>query len=107
MDEKTKKIVNDAEQRDYIYVYFIENHIATSKVSLEMRPFDYEEAGNLECVKQKYFNQNNIKFIYSIFRFRIFSPKIKENRIKNKNTNLFNIDIILIDEKKGEFKKKI
>ena len=108
MDDKGK----EEEKREFQYIYFIENHIVTAKVDLELKPGNYEEAGYLQSVKQNYFNQNNKKFIYSIFRFRIFSSKIKENRNKNKDNNLFNISIILKNlnnnkNDKEQFIKKI
>ena len=105
MDNHNKK---EEEKREFQYVYFIENHLLSSKVNLELQPKNDEEAGDLQSVKQEYFNQNNMKFIYSIFRFTIFSSKIKENRNNNKKN--FNIKVILNDfsyEQKEQFEKQI
>ena len=92
----------EEEKREFQYVYFIENHIVTSKVNLELQTKDNKEVGYSELVKQDYFNQNNMEFIYSIFHFRNFSSIIRKNLIRNNDKNIFNVDIILNDLSYGK-----
>ena len=71
-------------KREFQYVYFIENHINTSSVLLELSR-KQTVADNLECVKigQKEKREKEI-YIYSIYRFRFYSSRVKENFSKIK-----------------------
>ena len=118
----------EEETREYQYVYFIENHIETSHIIIEL-PRSQLVADNLECVKtdRKEINSKEI-FIYSIYRFRFYSSRIKlidseikenlfiirENIPKNwdiqfmhKEAKNYDISIELTDEKNVKFEKKI
>lgn len=68
----------EEEAREYQYVYFIENHIETTHVIIELSKSQIV-ADNLECVKKdkKEINSKYI-YIYSIYRFRFYSSRIKE-----------------------------
>ena len=64
------------EQKDSSYVYFIENHIETSpsKVSISK---DYMY-GELLDVKNETRQINKEKYILTLYRFKIYVPKLKE-----------------------------
>ena len=119
----------EEETREFQYVYFIENHIETSHVKVELSR-KQTVADNLECVK---INQKEIdskdNYFYSIYRFRLYSSriienfsKIKENiakvkeniskrldiQFKQKEIKSYDITIEMIDEdKKDKFEKTI
>jgi hypothetical protein len=80
----------EEETREYQYIYFIENHIETTHVIIELSR-NQIVADNLECVKKdrKEINSKDI-FIYSIYRFRFYSSRIKyiDSEIKE---NLFRL----------------
>ena len=118
----------EEETREYQYVYFIENHIETAHLIIELSR-NQVVADNLECIKmdRKEINSKEI-FIYSIYRFRFYSSRIKnidseikENLFKLKDNipkhwdiqykqeEAKNYDIIieLTDEKNVKFEKII
>ena len=74
----------EEETREFQYIYFIENHIETSRVKLFLSR-KQTVADNLECVKvsQKEKGQKEI-YIYSIYRFKFYSSRVKENFAKIK-----------------------
>ena len=116
------------EIREYQYVYFVENHIKSTHIFIELSR-NQIVADNLECVKTdiKEINSKDI-YIYSIYRFRFYSSRIKEidseikknlyilkgnmpnnwdiqfNHIEAKN---YDIAIELMDEKGDKFEKII
>ena len=124
--------MNDFEKeeaaREFQYVYFIENHISTSNVLLELSR-KQTVADNLECVKiaQKEKREKEI-YIYSIYRFRFYSSRVKENfskikeniskakeniskdldiQFKPKEPKSYEITIEMKDENQEKFEKKI
>ena len=118
----------EEETREYQYIYFIENHIETTHVIIELSR-NQIVADNLECVKKdrKEINSKDI-YIYSIYRFRFYSSRIKEidSEIKENLSKLkenipkhwdihfkqeeaknYDITIELKDEKNVKFEKII
>ena len=100
MDEKAKKIADEFEQRDYIYVYFIENHIENSQAKIELSK-NYLGANDLKIVNTDILDKGK-KYLCTIYRFRIYPTQIE----KEKKTD-FNISIRLTDKSQNKFDSKI
>ena len=96
------------ETRDFQYVYFIENHIGTSQVKLDLSK-KQTLADNLECVKiNKKVGGEKDYYVYYIYRFIFYSSKAKENISKNlKEAKSYEIGIEMKDENDVYFEKKI
>jgi len=118
----------EEETREYQYIYFIENHIQTAHIIIELSK-NQIIVDNLECVKKerKEINLKDI-YIYSIYRFRFYSSRIKEIdseikenlsklkvnmpkhwdiQIKKEEVKNFDIIIELTNEKNVKFEKII
>ena len=118
----------EEETREFQYIYFIENHIETSRVKLFLSR-KQTVADNLECVKvsQKEKGQKEI-YIYSIYRFKFYSSRVKENfakikeniakakeniskhldiQFKQKDEKVYDITIEMEDENEEKFEKKL
>ena len=100
MAEKPKKITDEAELRDYIYVYFIENHIDNSQAKIELSK-NYVGVNDLKIVSTDILDKGK-KYVCSIYRFKIYPTQIE----KEKKTG-FNISIRLIDKSQNKFDSKI
>ena len=61
---------------DFNYVYFIENHINTENPVVSISS-DYMY-GELAQLNQETKNIHNEKFIVTLYRLKIYPPKIKE-----------------------------
>ena len=85
--EDVKQAIKD-QNRDYIFVFFIENHIAGIPFSLKLSKKS-KEAESLITVHQEVFNSGNKKYLYSIYCFKIFKSRIKD--IKDKQNHQINI----------------
>ena len=83
---------------DFQYIYFIENHKQDSPVNIYLDKKS-SEAYELEKVHHNLYEQNQ-RFIYTIYRFKIFNQKYK----KNKNLE---IKIILEDINETKFESRI
>jgi len=68
--------LEQGQSKDFIYVYFIENHIESSpsKVSISSDYF----YGELIEVKNEKRQLNANKYILTLYRFKIYVPKLKE-----------------------------
>ena len=86
------------DNRDYRYIYFIENHINTSQINIKL----VKEAGNLEIIHQDLYKNADKCYIINIFRFKIYPSKINLDKYKK-----YQVDIILKDAKTNEFKTTI
>ena len=118
----------EEETREFQYIYFIENHIETSRVKLFLSR-KQTVADNLECVKvnQKEKGQKEI-YIYSIYRFKFYSSRVKDNfakikeniakakeniskhldiQFKYKDGKAYDITIEMEDENEEKFEKKL
>ena len=112
----------EEETREFQYVYFIENHIETAHVFIGLSKKQIT-ADNLECVYigKKKITSKDI-YICSIYRFRLYSSRIKENDFKiieniskhsdiqvgQKRIKSYDITIELKDEDKNDkFEKAI
>jgi len=116
----------EEETREFQYVYFIENHIGTSKVKLDLSR-KQTVADNLECVKIGKIGEKDT-YIYSIYRFIFHSSRLKENyskikeniskvkeniskhldiQFKQKDIKSYDIIIEMEDEREEKFEKKI
>ena len=69
---------NQEQTKDYINVYFIENHIQTSPANIGFSK-NISEVRELEKVEQKLYEYNQ-NFLYTIYRFKINISKIETNK---------------------------
>ena len=72
----------NVDNRDYRYVYFIENHIDTSKIEIKISK-KLKEADDLQIVHQDVFHNEYKSFIFSVYRFKIYPSRIKTEPKKN------------------------
>ena len=91
MDQDKKK-----QERDFKYVYFIENHEASEEVNIDFSK-EYNEAN--ELIKVFELNENQNKYKCSIYRFKFYPSKVNNQKetkneiiitLENKNRNKFN-----------------
>ena len=69
-------------QKDFQYIYFIENHIITENAKIFLSKSNKEDV-ELEPVEEKlHESYNNFKYI--IYRFKAFTSKIYK-KLKDKN----------------------
>ena len=74
-----KKEKEENPQRDFINVYFIENHIQTETVSISLSK-NYNEAGELNtALTNTVESEPNYK--YTIYCFKVYTKKIKGKKI--------------------------
>ena len=100
MDNNPKKEEDEANKRDYKYVYFIENHIETSQAYIKL-PKIINGIDDLQKVKNGILDKGeNNKYEYSLYRFSIYP--IKFNNIKT-----IKVRIKLIDKDNIEFENEI
>ena len=73
----------EEETREFQYIYFIENHISESRAILNLSR-KQTVADNLECVRVD--KQEEVKeiYVYSIYRFKFYSSRVKEIYSENK-----------------------
>ena len=91
----------DSDNRDYRYVYFIENHINTSQIILKLSK-KIKEADELQIVHQDVYQHEFKSFIFSVYRFKIYPSKIKLEQKKK-----LQIEIKLKETKGEKFKSKL
>lgn len=77
---KPKQDPDEIRQKEYIFVYFIENHIKSEDTEVALAE-TYNEAGDLEVGDQKDI-ESNADYKYTIYRFKIYIQKVKENAKK-------------------------
>ena len=78
---KDKKNNSEKKIREYIFIYFIENHDESVPSNIELDKNEF--ASDLEMLSEYSFLDNNIKYKYSIYRFKISNFK-KQNKINVK-----------------------
>ena len=100
MDNNPKKEEDEANKRDYKYVYFIENHIETSQAYIKLSKI-INGIDDLQKVKNGILDKGeNNKYEYSLYRFSIYPIKFyKIEKIK--------VRIKLIDKDNIEFENEI
>ena len=89
MDSNEKK-------REFLYVYFIENHINTSKVIIDLSK-EIKGVEDLQIVDNNTKEQKNKTYVYNIYRFKLIPSKLNNRQIIIK----------LRDENDNEFKSKL
>ena len=89
--------------KEFISVYFIENHILISPVTIRFSK-NLPQVGELEKVEQKLYEYNN-NFIYTIYRFKINISKLESTKKKEKKK--MEIKIKLEDKEDNIFESKI
>ena len=88
--------------KDYQYVYFIENHLMSLAAEISLLKTS-NEAEDLEKAKQDVVEEDK-NFKYTLYRFKIYKSKL-EDKLKQKKQLEFTI--ILKDENGNEFTNKI
>ena len=100
MDQENKK-----PERDFEYVYFIENHETSEEVQIDLSK-TYKEAN--ELVKVFELNENH-RYKCSIYRFKFYPSKMIQRekkkeiimKLENKNKNEFKGNIIISSDSKN------
>jgi hypothetical protein len=91
----------NVDNRDYRYVYFIENHIDTSKIEIKISK-KLKEADDLQIVHQDVFHNEYKSFVISVYRFKIYPSRIKTEPKKK-----FQVDIKLKVSKNEKYNSKL
>ena len=97
MDQDKKK-----PERDFEFVYFIENHEASEEVQIDLSK-KHPEAN--ELIKVFELNENH-KYKCSIYRFKLYPSKMNQKekkkeiiiKLENKNRNIFNGNINILSD---------
>ena len=76
---KQKKEADQRPKRDFINVYFIENHIQNEKVNIILSE-KYNEADELKQSKSDKIESNH-SYIYTIYNFKVYTNKVKEKKL--------------------------
>lgn len=92
--------------KDFKYVYFIENHNISEKVKIYFSKYYYPEADELLNIFQNVYEYTNNKFLYTIYRFKIYPSNILSKQKQNIKKK-FDVKIKLENEKGCEFEKII
>ena len=77
---KQKKEEGQRPKRDFINVYFIENHIQNEKVNIILSE-KYNEADELKQSKSGKIESNHNSYIYTIYNFKVYTTKVKEKKL--------------------------
>ena len=94
------------QERDFEYVYFIENHEVSEKVQIDFSK-KYSEANELiEVFQNEYKLNENLTYKYSIYRFNFYPSKMNQKeakkeiiiKLENKNRNKFNGTITISND---------
>ena len=70
------------QERDFEYIYFIENHEVSEKVQIDFSK-KYSEANELiEVFQNEYKLNENLTYKYSIYRFNFYPSKMNQKEAK-------------------------
>ena len=95
----------EKEERNFLYYYFIENHIDLLPIKIELENLDIVK--DLELLKQGKFEDDDDIYLYSIYRFKLLllNPKEQKEIIiiqKDKSNNQSFISKIKIEQNKND-----
>ena len=78
---KQKKEEGQRPKRDYINVYFIENHIQNEKVNIFLSEKYNEVEEELKKSKSDKIESKKFSYIYTIYNFKVYTTKVKEKKL--------------------------